>query len=157
MYEKLQPMVSAHLRKLHIYKNIPHFRQVANVSIWLAWRKYDPARGDFEPYASQSIRGALLDELKKASNYDKHYISTEDTRIFEALERIEDASNIRILEAIMEELSAVEQAILKAYYEDGHSHEEIAKCYAITTAALQKRKSRLLLKLRKKLKEQDFK
>lgn len=156
MYEKLQPMITAHMRKLNIYKNFEQFRQVANIAIWLAWEKYDPKKGDFEPYASQSIRGALLDELKKNARYEELHVPTENSHIQMYLERIEDERNINILEHLTEEMTAIEYAILAAYYFKGNTHKEIADELNITAAALQKRKSRLLKRLRNVLDENKF-
>lgn len=156
MYEKLQPMVNAHIRKLHIYKNKEHFRQVANVAIWLAWRNYDSERGDFEPYASQTIRGALLEELTKTTKYEQHYISTEDEVLTGFLEQLEERETILYLEEVLEGVSEVERALIRAYYDEGRSHKEIAEAANISVAALQKRKMRLLLKLREMLQSKVY-
>lgn len=148
MYEKLQPMITAQMRNLNIYKNFEQFRQAANVAIWLAWKKYDAQKGDFEPYASQSIRGALLDELKKSARYEELQVPTEDSQLQMHLESIEDEKNINILEQLTEEINEVEYRILKAYYFERNTHKEIANELNMTAAALQKQKSRLLKRLR---------
>ncbi|WP_350310902.1 MULTISPECIES: sigma factor-like helix-turn-helix DNA-binding protein [Kurthia] len=42
-----------------------------------------------------------------------------------------------------------ELAIIIAYYIDGYSHEEIGRAFGMNAAALQKRKSRIITRLRK--------
>lgn len=148
IYEQLQPMISAHMRKLHIYKNKEHFRQIANVAIWLAWEKYDPQRGDFEPYASQTIRGALLSELTKSSIYEERYIPMEDQIVTAWIERIEEQQQLESLERALETLTVEERDLLINYYYEGYTHKEMAEKRGITLAALQKRKLRLLVKLK---------
>lgn len=156
MFEKLQPMITAHMRKLNIYKNFEQFRQVANIAIWLAWERYDPQKGDFEPYASKSIRGALLDELKKSIQYEELQIPTEDSQLQMYLDSMEDERNINILEQLTEEINGIEKKILRAYYFEGNTHKEIANELNMSTAALQKKKSRLLKRLRKVLNKNKF-
>lgn len=156
MFEKLQPMITAHMRKLNIYKNFEQFRQVANIAIWLAWERYDSQKGDFEPYASKSIRGVLLDELKKSIQYEELQIPTEDSQLQMYLDSMEDERNINILEQLTEEINVIEKKILIAYYFEGNTHKEIANELNMTTAALQKKKSRLLKRLRHVLDKNKF-
>lgn len=149
MLEKLEPMISAHMRKLGIYKDHEQFRQSARVAIWRAWERFDPERGEFEPYASQTIRGALLDELKASYKYDEHFVPTENTEIHEFLHEVKPNQTPFILETLEPFLSKEELSILIAYYIDGYSHEEIARAFGMNAAALQKRKSRIITRLRK--------
>lgn len=156
MLEQLEPMISAHIRKLHIYKNHEHFRQVARMAIWQAWQKYDSTRGDFQPYASQTIRGALLDELQRTKRYEERYVPMES----ESLKELRDQGLVKMEGSILEILQAyttnLEFDLLRYYYYGGYTHEEIAKVFKITTAALQKSKSRLLARLRTELKREDL-
>ncbi|MBO0602533.1 hypothetical protein I2483_12775 [Sporosarcina sp. E16_3] len=63
--EQYEPMISASIRKLNIYRDHENFRQAARVALWQAWNRFDDAKGNFTPFAYRSIRGAMLDELKK--------------------------------------------------------------------------------------------
>ena len=149
MLEKLEPMISAHMRKIGIYKEHEQYRQAARVAIWKAWERFDPAIGDFEPYASQTIRGALLDELKVSYKYDEHFVPTESTEIHEFLHEVKPNRTPLIIETLEPFLTQEELAIIMAYYIDGYSHEEIARAFGMNAAALQKRKSRIITRLRK--------
>lgn len=59
------PMISAIIRKLHIYRDFETFRQIGNIALWQAWQRFDDAKGNFTPFAYRSIQGAMLDELKR--------------------------------------------------------------------------------------------
>ncbi|MBQ0139453.1 MAG: sigma-70 family RNA polymerase sigma factor [Kurthia sp.] len=156
MLQQLEPMISAHLRKLHIYKDHAHFRQVARGAIWQAWLKYDSQRGDFPPFASQTIRGALLDELKSTHRYEAHVHPTESTVLQELREQDYTPTKKDVLTILQEYTSQTELELLSAYYYEGYSTAEIAKIVKMTVPALQKSRSRLLQRLRKQLKKSDF-
>lgn len=156
MLQSLEPMISAHIKKLHIYKNHEHFRQIARGAIWQAWLKYDARIGDFQPFASQVIRGALLDELKAITRYDTH-VQPFETTILQSLKEQEITyEQKQLLHTLRQYTTAFEEEILRAFYYEGYSHAEIAERFNITPTTLQKRKSRLLQRLRKQLQQEDF-
>lgn len=156
MLQQLEPMISAHLRKLHIYKEHAHFRQVARGAIWQAWLKYDSQRGDFPPFASQTIRGALLDELKRLNRYEVHVQPTETSKLQQLQEQEQQPRKKEVLAILQAYTSKIELELLSAYYYEGYSTAEIAKIMNMTVPALQKSRSRLLKRLRKQLKKSDF-
>ena len=66
--EQYEPMISASMRKLNIYRDHESFRQAGRVALWQAWNRFDETKGNFTPFAYRSIRGAMLDELKKENH-----------------------------------------------------------------------------------------
>ena len=73
-----EPMISAALRQLNVYRHHDQFRQAGRVALWQAWTRYDEEKGHFAPYASRSIRGALLDLIKSESRFEENVMQTED-------------------------------------------------------------------------------
>ncbi|WP_255485859.1 sigma factor [Sporosarcina sp. BP05] len=54
--EQYEPMISASIRKLNIYRGHDSFRQAARVALLQAWNRFDEAKGNFTPFAYRSIR-----------------------------------------------------------------------------------------------------
>lgn len=154
--EKFEPMISAHLRKLHIYKNQEQFRQLAREGVWKAWLKFDEEKGDFAPYVSVVIRGTMLDELKRTTRYEGRFVPTKDELLQAAAYEQAFEDEKQLLVELRPYVTADELFILEASYYGDFSNEEIANALHISRAALSKRKSRLLLRLRNELKKEDF-
>jgi DNA-directed RNA polymerase specialized sigma subunit len=60
-----EPMISASIRTLNIYRDQESFRQTGRAALWQAWTRFDIEKGNFTPFAYRSIRGAMLDKLKR--------------------------------------------------------------------------------------------
>ena len=142
--EQYAPMISAIIRKLHIYRDYDTFRQIGNIALWQAWRRFEDSKGNFTPFAYRSIQGAMLDELKR------------ETR------RNDQASHISSIieedgEAIMEglpdwlevgTLNDHEKWLLEALYVKGFRLADLAVSEKISLAGMKKRRERLMKKLK---------
>ena len=51
--EQYEPMISASIRKLNIYRDHESFRQAGRIALWQAWNRFDEAKGNFTPFAYQ--------------------------------------------------------------------------------------------------------
>ena len=85
--EQFEPMISACMRKLSIYKNHQLYRQAGRIALWKAWVKFDEEKGDFAPYAYRSIYGGMLDELKKEKRQEEQTDLVEDEKLATLLEK----------------------------------------------------------------------
>lgn len=145
-----EPMISATLRKLHIYRDHENFRQAGRVALWQAWTRYDNTKGHFAPFASRSIRGAMLDLLRAESRVDEHVVQMEDD-ILEVLndviKREDELWSDHVAEAF-HVLNADERSFIHWYFVEGLSQTECAKRAGISVAGIKKRRERLLVKLR---------
>ena len=83
-----EPMISAAMRKLNIYRDHESFRQAGRVALWQAWTRYEEGKGHFAPFAYVSIRGAMLDLLKKEVRFEENVMQTEE-EVLEFLNGIE--------------------------------------------------------------------
>lgn len=151
-----EPMISATLRKLNIYRDHEIFRQVACVALWQAWERYDEDKGHFAPYASSSIRGAMLDNLKREHRFEVHVIQTEDDMLASYMEssRVNDRPTVwsEELAVQLEQLAQHEQQLLQWLFIEGYTQKECAEKANISVAGIKKRRERLIAKLRKELK-----
>lgn len=78
--EQFEPMISACIRKLSIYKNHELYRQEGRIALWKAWVRFDVEKGDFAPYAYRSIYGGMLDELKREKRQEEQVNTVEDEK-----------------------------------------------------------------------------
>lgn len=151
--EQYEPMISASIRKLNIHRNHDSFRQAGRVALWQAWSRFDEAKGSFTPFAYRSIRGSMLDELKKENVFEKNITLMEDESLayimvpeiadqHEALNRLADALDV---------LSPAEQELVQWLFIEGYTLTECAERIGITVEGVRKRRYRSLAKLKRAL------
>lgn len=148
-----EPMITASMRNLNIYRDHAHFRQIGRIGLWQAWTRYDEERGHFAPYASRSIRGAMLDELKKEIRFTDHVTQTEDI-LLEGL--VEQEGQVLYewsdhLTLAFEQLTRNERQLIQWFFIEGLTQAECAKKASISVAGIKKRRERMLVKLREQL------
>ncbi|WP_342600187.1 sigma-70 family RNA polymerase sigma factor [Psychrobacillus sp. FSL H8-0483] len=144
-----EPMISACIRKLHIYKNHELYKQAGNIALWKAWVKFDEDKGEFTPYAYRSMYGAMLDELKKEKHVEDTINPVED----EKLSLLIDHSLVSTFEheelgLALEKLTWDEQRLLSWLFIEGISLQQAATRAGISQSGIKKRRERLLNKLR---------
>lgn len=145
-----EPMISATLRNLNIYRDREGFRQVGRVALWQAWMRYEKDQGHFAPYASLSIRGAMLDKLKEEGKFEEHNTQTED----EILDSLRDGEVPEVeawsdrLTAAFDQLTENERTLIQWLFVENRSQAEAANIAGISVAGIKKRRARMLIKLR---------
>ncbi|REB08875.1 hypothetical protein DVB69_05320 [Sporosarcina sp. BI001-red] len=149
--EQYTPMISAVIRKLHIYRDFEHFRQSGRVALWQAWQRFDESKGDFTPYAYRSIYGAMLDELKRETRFSEVHMPAEDDLLEFVGADPRSERDYGGLEELLAELSFQERELLILLFVDRFSQAACATHFGISVPGVKKRKERLLLKLRSTL------
>ncbi|WOV84752.1 sigma-70 family RNA polymerase sigma factor [Sporosarcina jeotgali] len=149
--DRYEPMLSAVMRKLHIYRDYDHFRQTGRVALWQAWQRFDETKGNFTPYAYRSVYGAMLDELKRETRFNDVHMSAEDDLLEFAGATPLTEIDYGPLEDILTELSIQERELLVLLYENRISQAACAAHFGISVPGVKKRKERLLQKLRRQL------
>lgn len=148
-----EPMISACIRQLHIYRDHEQYRQVGRVALWQAWTRYDEEKGNFTPFAYRSIRGAMLDEMKKESRVEERTMPTEDEILIREIggEEVEENESIALLPHALADLTKEERQLLQWLFFDKCTQAECAKRIGISVAGVKKRRERILKKVRKRL------
>ncbi|PIC62936.1 RNA polymerase subunit sigma-70 [Sporosarcina sp. P13] len=147
-----EPMISAVIRKLNIYRDFEQFRQAGRVALWQAWTRFDNGKGNFTPFAYRSIYGALLDELKRENRFSEAHTSVEtDTVELLVGHTLGDDEDVHGLHAALITLSLEQRQLLIMLYVDNVSQTECAKFFGITVAGIKKRRERILKKLKHQL------
>jgi RNA polymerase sigma-70 factor (ECF subfamily) len=152
--ELVQPMITSVLLKCHIYKDFEYYRHIAAIAVWKAYENANPSKGQFSAYIYTTVKGEILKELTKERRFqDNVSLISDDTLNFircreEQINRLEERL---LVEKIMNHLKEEEKKILQLYYLDGYRYEEIAKVLQLSVAAVKKRRTRLMNKLRSHL------
>jgi len=139
------PMISAIIRKLHIYREYDTFRQVGNIALWQAWQRFEDEKGHFTPFAYRSIQGAMLDELKRETRRNDQVThkgsNAQEEGREEMVENLPDWLEVN-------NLSGQEKWLLEALFVKGCSLSELAVAENISLAGMKKRRERLLKKVK---------
>lgn len=149
--EQYEPMISAIIRKLHIYRDFDNFRQTGRFALFQAWTRFDETKGNFTPFAYRSIYGAMLDDLKKESRFSEVNTSVE-TETLENLAQndfMEDPNNE--LHEIINALPSKERELLIKLYVENKTQAECATHFSISVPGIKKRREKLLKKLKDQL------
>ncbi|WP_096156525.1 sigma-70 family RNA polymerase sigma factor [Bacillus sp. FJAT-45066] len=136
--EEYSSMIYKIIHSLHIQKDIDQFYQEGLIALWYAWKGYEDSKASFTTYAYWTIRGMLLNLIKKDRRYhDKHCAWKAEME-----ELISDESNKTIDEQLQEiecyavNLTEKQKIWLIEYIVNGKKLEEIAKEYGTTVASV---------------------
>lgn len=147
--EQYSPMISALIRKLHIYRDFESYRQIGEVALWQAWLRYDEAKGDFTPYAYRTIHGAMLDELNRENRFAIRFALMENPGMEESANFPDENKLPEWLDSIC--LSAQEKSLLEDLFVNGKSVGEVAAQQGLSVSGIKKRKGRALDKIRRQM------
>lgn len=70
---QFEPMVKKQMLSLQIYKNQEEFFQIGLIGLWEAHQRFNPEKGFFPAFAQMTVRGRMLDYLKKERAFDEHH------------------------------------------------------------------------------------
>lgn len=151
-----EPMISAVIRKLNIYRDFDDFRQAGHIALWQAWSRFDQSKGDFTPFAYRSIYGAMLDEMKKENRINERQAPVDDhtLEMMESYSMEED--EFSALNIVLKALDLEERQLLSMIYTEKRSQTFCAEFFGISIAGVKKRRERLLKKLRELLAELEL-
>jgi RNA polymerase sigma factor (sigma-70 family) len=148
-----EPMISASIRKLNIYRDHEQYRQAGRIALWQAWNRFDEAKGNFTPFAYRSIQGGMLDELRKESRFEENVMQMED----ELLQIVNDqaapvtAQWMDCLVDAIDRLTLAERQLVQQLFIEGFTLAEYAESVGISVPGVKKRRERMLVKLRSDL------
>ncbi len=154
--QQYEAMIHYTIRKLRIYKDFEHFKQIGLIGLWKAYEAYDEVRGDFPPMAARYIQTEMITELRKMKRYEeKQFCCEDDTLTFhsEQQQQLEIEQSILLEQAMKSVLTPDEYRFLYDYFMYGMKLDELAEKHHMTKGTMTKKKAKLLLKLRQALHE----
>lgn len=110
------------MKKLCIYRDYEEYYQCGLIALWRAYEKYDEEKGSFPAYALATVRGYLLEQLKKECRVQDKEVCTEHY----VLENIGGEEKQRETFEYMSMLEENEQFILFEHFYSGKKMHEIA-------------------------------
>ncbi|MBT2658810.1 sigma-70 family RNA polymerase sigma factor [Bacillus sp. ISL-18] len=152
LVEQYTPMIHRILHSLSIYRNKDEFHQTALIALWEAQIGFDPQKGSFTNYAYSYIKGKLLLELTKRSQYEAGNVYPNE----EYWEVAEGDYSDRPLEleqllSYCEGLSKKETKWVVAAFAEDLSVKEVAAREKVSVSAVKQWKLSALKKLRASL------
>lgn len=147
-------MVKKQILSLQIYKNQEDFYQIGLIGLWEAHQRFDPEKGFFPAFAKTTVRGKMLEHMKKQIRFDQHHTAISD----EILELTLDPDQEKPLEREMilsycEGLSKKQLAWVKHAIIDNKKLREIAKIEGVETSSIKSWRREALKKMLKNYQE----
>ena len=161
------------------YANIPgvsmdDVRAVAQAALNRAARAFDPARGEFEPYAAQAIRNALNSLHQKEARHARQIVPEADLALAaftttgstapgqrlpdefqDVLAQVRSQESRSVLEAVLATLPERTRQIL-GLVAAGRSYAEIGDSLGISKQAAHKAATSAMTQIREQLATQGF-
>jgi DNA-directed RNA polymerase len=146
--EQYTPMIHHIIRSLNIYKEKERYFHEAAIALWEAWSCFDEHKGSFTSYAYSSIRGKLLNHLKKEIKWEEYHTVMEQMPesqaepSFPLLENLEDYT---------QNLTDNQRTWLVEFIYKGRKLKEIANQEGVSVSAVKSWRKEALKKLRGQL------
>ncbi|PFK38319.1 RNA polymerase subunit sigma-70 [Bacillus cereus] len=117
LYEK---MIKNQMRKLCLYKDYEEYYQCGLIGLWKAYEKYEGEKGAFSAYAFVTVRGYLLEKLKKESKFQNRHTCVEQ-EILQNICEAEVSSEIQDYMSVLDERE--KHVIIERFYAGKKIHE----------------------------------
>lgn len=153
LVELYHPLVLKVIQSLHIYKDHEVFYQVGLIGLWEAQTRFIPEKGSFSTFAFSTMKGRILDSLKKDTRfYERHQtVDSEELDIADvnASTDIDDD----ILETYCVGLSENQRKWVRGKIIEDKKLKDIANEFGVTEQAVKSWGREALKKLRCKFGE----
>ncbi|MDG5471470.1 sigma-70 family RNA polymerase sigma factor [Jeotgalibacillus sp. ET6] len=155
VFAQFEPMIFHMIRKLNIRQDHEVFIQEGMLSLWRAWEKFDPAQGEFAPYAYQCIRGGMLTYMR-SDNRRKERESVHSEEFWEMREDAapDPAFQSDIFNSCAKLLTPTQQKWFWLTFEKDLSVAQIAEQEGVSVSAVKKWKKGAVTKLKVSLSDQ---
>ena len=142
-----EPLIKKFLSKYHLVYDYEEYQQIARIALWEAYHRYNPEKGSFPSFASATVRGRLLTEIKKRKRYDDVHEMTDCIQDFSYSEK-QDECQLLKREWNFSLLSKREKEWVEAAIFQDLSTKEIALYYNVTQDTVRSWKKGAIKKLK---------
>lgn len=125
LYEK---MIKNQMKRLCLYRDYEEYYQCGLIGLWKAYEKYEEEKGTFSAYAFVTVRGYLIEKLKKESRFQKRHTFAGQ----EALQNVCGAEASSEVQDYMSLLDEKEKHIIYERFYVGKKIHEIAEEMGMT-------------------------
>lgn len=147
--DQYTPMIHHIIKTLNIYKEKDRYVHEATIALWEAFCLQDCRKGSFTSYAYSSMRGKLLNHLKKEVNWENTHTFVEEMPE-EALDLTEDFVDV-LLEEYTRHLTVKQRKWVEECIINGKKLDEVAMQEGVTVSAVKSWRAEALKKLRRKV------
>ncbi|PFJ17406.1 RNA polymerase subunit sigma-70 [Bacillus cereus] len=67
-------MIVNQIKRLNIYQDYEEYYQCGLIGLWYAYERYEEEKGSFPAYATVTVRGYILERLKKECAVQERYV-----------------------------------------------------------------------------------
>jgi len=148
---RYESMIKKQLISLNIYKNHDEFFQIGRIALWEACLRYDPNKGNFSSFAYVTVRGKMLEHLRKENRYEQRNRLTMEMKQLDRPDRqAENMLDKEIFLSYLAPLSEKQKIWAKESIVNQKTPSEIAREYGTSAEAVKSWRKEALKTLRKK-------
>ncbi|PLT35809.1 sigma-70 family RNA polymerase sigma factor [Bacillus sp. V5-8f] len=149
--EQYTPMIHSIIRTLGIYKNKEEFFQIGLIGLWEAEAKFNPEMGKFFTYAYSTVKGKILNELRKEHGFETRHtpLDLETGDVINRMITLDEPLQLENLQTYCDGLTKHQADWLLLTFQEGKSLPEIASKLGVSVAAVKSWRQSALKKLRK--------
>ncbi|MGN7300709.1 sigma-70 family RNA polymerase sigma factor [Ferdinandcohnia sp. SAFN-114] len=146
--EQYKPLIFQVIKSLRLYGDRESFFQIGLIGLWEASTRFNPGKGvEFSTFAFSTIRGKLLDYLKKEVRYQEHY-QLSGEQIFMKLADRSEGFQEDLIEMYGEKLTKNQVKWVQGRIIEDKSYKEIAIEHGVTVESVKSWGKQAVKKLR---------
>ncbi|EMA6342542.1 sigma-70 family RNA polymerase sigma factor [Bacillus cytotoxicus] len=126
LYEK---MIKNQMKRLCLYKDYEEFYQCGLIGLWMAYERYEEEKGSFSNYAFVTVRGYLLEKLKKENRFQTYHTCFEQEHLEHVCGVVEVSSEVYEYMSLLNER---EKYVITESFFGGKTINEIADEMGLT-------------------------
>ncbi len=147
--EQYKPLIFQVIKNLQLYGDRETFYQIGLIGLWEASTRFDSEKGvEFSTFAFSTIRGKLLDHLKKEARYREHYQPSGEEIFIKLLDFSKDDS-VDLIEEYGKGLTENQVKWVQGRIIEDKSYKEIAAEHGVTVESVKSWGRQTVKKLRK--------
>lgn len=127
------------MKKLNIMGHYDEFLQIGREAVWEASKKFDPHKGEFEPFAYLYIINRMKTAMTKMNRIQARYIVMSDTFLELNGSAINPMKEVSIEEKYFHGLTVKQREVMVERFLNNRSVEETANYLGITVDAVKNR------------------
>lgn len=146
--EQYKPLIFQVIKSLRLYGDKETFYQIGLIGLWEASTRFDSGKGvEFSTFAFSTIRGKLLDHLKKETRYKEH-CQPSGEQIFMKIADGSEAYSIDLIELYGKRLTDNQVKWIQGRIIEDKSYKEIAAEHGVSVESVKSWGKQAVKKLR---------
>ncbi|MEH7235353.1 sigma-70 family RNA polymerase sigma factor [Bacillus sp. JJ1562] len=146
--EQYKPLIFQVIKSLRLYGDRETFYQIGLIGLWEASTRFDSGKdARFSTFAFSTIRGKLLDHLKKEARYQEHCQPLGE-QIFLKIADFSDGYSVDLIEEYGEGLTENQVKWIQGRIIEDKNYKEIAAEHGVTVESVKSWGRQAIKKLR---------